>query len=88
MPRRLLYGLPDALRAARYTNLPEPADIARTINAGLIPWIERRDGRWSFDEGDIDRIAGALGLTKPAPEPNLAPHGIAEISAKIDELLR
>ena len=88
MPRRLLYGLPDALRAARYTNLPEPADIARTINAGLIPWIARRDGRWSFDEGDIDRIAEALGLQKPAPEPNLAPHGIARISAKFNEVYK
>jgi hypothetical protein len=89
MPRRLLYALGDALRAAHYTEMPDPAEVARAIEAGMIPWIDRdATGRLGFDEGNIEKIAGALGLKKPAPVASGARPGIAGISAKFDALFK
>ena len=88
MPRCLAYGMADALRAAGFTNLPEPTDMARAMRDGRLPWIDRRDGRWGFDLADLPKIAAALGLKAPEPVPNAASSGIDGVLDKFNALFK
>jgi hypothetical protein len=84
----MLYGLPDAIRAAGFSPVPDPDDIAKAIQIGLMPWIDQRDGRWGFNESDIPRIAAALGLKSPEPDPNATPSPLDALSNKFSELIK
>ena len=88
MPRRLLYGLPDALRADGFSPIPSDADIAKAIRSGLLPWIDIREGRPGFDESNLPKIAAALGLKVHAPEPKTAPSGIDGVIDKFNALFK
>ena len=66
MPKRVIYGLPDALRAEGYSNIPEAREISLALARGRIPCIERDEiGRLFFNDADLSKIAMALGLKPP-----------------------
>ena len=89
MPRRLLYGLEDALKAGGFANLPTPAAIARAVQRGLVPWITQDSaGRWGFDQSDLPKIATALGMKQHKPEPKAAPSPLDALSSKFSELIK
>ena len=89
MPRRLLYSIEDAFRAAGFTNLPEPIGIVRAIREGRLPWITQdAAGRWGFDQADLPKIANALGMKQHEPEPSAAPSPLDALSSKFSELIK
>jgi hypothetical protein len=77
----------DALRSAGFTNLPEPAEMARAMRDGRLPWIDRQDGRWGFDLADLPKIANALGMKAHEPKPNAASSPLDALSSKFSELM-
>jgi hypothetical protein len=91
MPRWAIYALPDRLKAERYEDIPTPRNITVALARGRLPWVERDGlGRYFFNDTDLSKIAGALGLKPPAqadqPAGATPASPIDKILANLDKL--